>query len=94
MHSPFFAIDRSSRQIVYNRYLSWKNAELLICLTLTGFFGCKVILEIFNALRVPFSDHFYTQLWLIMDIVNALSNISFTIAVLCMQPKTAYTLQY
>jgi hypothetical protein len=65
----------------------------IICCGLLLYFGCKAFLESFNAFHAVLSPGFYRQLYMILCLANAISNIMFLIAILCMQPKRAFMLR-
>lgn len=90
----FFAVDRFNKIVVFEKAQLFKNPQFLICTAFVVYYFCKAFAEIPNAYHVPFDDVFYMRLWLGLASMNFLSNITYGIAILCIQEKREFTVHY
>lgn len=89
-----FSINQINKIMVYERGSLLKNAMFIICITFLFYYGCKTFVEIFNAFHLGLSRTILWNFWIIMYFVNAISNILFAIAVLCIPTRQEFTLPY
>jgi len=89
----FLAIDLLNRRIVFGREAPHSNTILTIIVGSLLFFGCKAYVEVFNAFDLGFSINFYANVWFSLSVINALTNILYAIALLCIPSKQEFLLQ-
>lgn len=90
----FLSIDVINRILVFDMSPVYKNAMFLIAFAFVFYYGFKVYVESFNVLHIGLSDKMLTGLWKILYFVNAVANLIFTIAVLCMPTKQKFIMPY
>jgi hypothetical protein len=56
------------------------------------FFTYRAIIEVFYLMKLPFSNQFYLNVYVIMDFVNLFVNLIFALAVLWIQTKQKFIL--
>lgn len=83
-----------SKLLVYERGPLFKNATFIICITFLIYYGCKAFVEAFNAFHIGFSYDLLWNLWIILYFVNAIANILYAIAILCIPRKREFILPY
>lgn len=89
-----FGLDLFNRIIIYERYSIAKNPVFLICTGFILYYGCKAFIESFNIIHVGLSDVFLIRLFLILSVVNLLTNIIYAYAILCIPKKQEFTMPY
>lgn len=89
-----FSLDLFNRNIIYERSTIIKNPVFLICTGFILYYGCKAFLESFNIFHAGLSDLFFIRLFLILSVVNLLSNIIYAYAILCIPKKPEFTMPY
>lgn len=90
----FLSIDVINRVLVLDTSPLYKNAMFLIAFAFIFYYGFKVYVESFNVLDIGLSNRMLTGLWKILYFVNAVANLIFTIAVLCMPKKQKFIMPY
>lgn len=86
----FLSIDLINKLIIFERKKLVGNAMFLVCVTFTFYFSYKAYVESFYVLKFSFSKGFLYTVFAIMKIINLLSNLMYTIAVLCMPKKQEF----
>jgi hypothetical protein len=66
------------------------NAVFLICITFIFFYTFKVWVESFNMLHLGLSETFRSKLWLTLNVVDLITNLSLTVAVTWMPTKQRF----
>jgi len=89
-----FSMDIFNKLVVYARAPLGKNSSFLICIGIILFFSSKAFLEAFNIFQVGLSDLFFIRLFLILSVINLLSNLLYAYAILCIPKKQEFTLPY
>jgi len=90
----FLSIDVINRVLVLDTSPLYNNAMFLIAFAFIFYYGFKVYVESFNVLDIGLSNRMLTGLWKILYFVNAVANLIFTIAVLCMPKKQKFIMPY
>ena len=90
----FFSINQVNKIIIYEKGVLLKNAVFLICISFLMYYSCKTFVEIFNAFHLGLSNEFNRNIFMIMYVANLLSNIIYTLAILCMPPKQEFSMPY
>lgn len=90
----FFAVDRFNKIVVYEKSQLFKNPQFLICTAFVVYYCCKIFAELPNAYHIPLDKQFYMHLWLGLASVNCLANLTYGIAILCIQQKQVFTVHY
>jgi hypothetical protein len=72
----------------------WKNARFLICAGFILFYTYRAIFEIFYAIDARFSNNFYSHIFDILVVTNAITNIIYGLAILCIPTKKKFTMPY
>lgn len=88
------AIDRMAKLIACKPYGLAQQSLFLISSAFLLYYGCKIFMEIINIFRLPFSSLFYQYLWLTLSIINCISNIIYTIAIVCIPKRQEFILPY
>jgi hypothetical protein len=78
----FLAIDQINQLLMTERSAMLTNARFLISIGVIIFFTYRAIIEAYYLFRLPFSDLFYQNVYLIMDCVNLFVNLIFALAAL------------
>ncbi|MES2330245.1 MAG: hypothetical protein V4539_11625 [Bacteroidota bacterium] len=89
-----FSIDRLNCEAVYEKRRLLHNAIFLVCMTFMVYYANKAFVESFNLYHFNIRREFYVLLWVIMNIINIAASILYSIAVLCIRPKTILQLPY
>ncbi|MGN6802650.1 MAG: hypothetical protein ACTHJN_12160 [Ginsengibacter sp.] len=66
------------------------NAVFLICITFIFFYAFKAWVESFNMLHLGLSETFRSKLWLTLNLVDLITNLSLTVAVIWMPTKQRF----
>lgn len=90
----FFSINEVNKLIVYERRSLFKNPAFLICFTFLVYYSYKAFVEVFMAFGLNLGNSFSQHVCMVLLITNFISNILYTIAVLCIPPKLEFTLPY
>jgi hypothetical protein len=90
----FLSIDQINKLIVFEYSNLFKNAAFIICITFLFYYGCRSFVEAFNAFHVGLTAGILGNLWIIMYFVNAIANIFYAIAIICIPTKQVFTLPY
>jgi hypothetical protein len=73
---------------------TFKNAMLVICISLILEFTYQAVFEIFIVLKLPYSIAFYKKLFYILIYVNFFTNLLYALAMLWAPTKRQFTLPY
>jgi len=71
-----------------------KNADFLLCIAFIIYFTYRILGEVFWLFGQSLSEQFMGKVFEIHALVNILCNIIYALAVLCIQKKQPFTLQY
>ncbi|CAN5416102.1 hypothetical protein BH10BAC2_BH10BAC2_18100 [soil metagenome] len=88
----FLSVDMINRHIVFGKERPYTASTLYITIGLLLFFACKAYVEVFNAFNLGFSTAFYANIWFTLSVVNAVANIVYTTAMLCIPRKQEFLL--
>jgi len=80
--------------VVFEKAQLFKNPQFLICTAFVFYYCCRTFAELANACNVPLDNQFYTHLWLGLASVNCLANLTYGIAILCIQEKQEFTMHF
>ena len=89
-----FSIDETNHIIMIEKKSLLKNAAFLICVAFIFYYGCKSFVEVINVFDLPYGPLFYRQLWQILSVLNCLSNIIFTFAIVWSPKQREFILLY
>jgi hypothetical protein len=90
----FLSIDQINRLLIFEGRGLLKNAIFLLCVTFVGYYSCKAFIETFNVFYTNLSYEFRRNVFMILYIANVISNIMYSIAIVCMPSKEEFTLPY
>ena len=90
----FLSIDQVNKLLFYERGPLYKNSIFIVCIAFLLYFGFKAFIEAFNLFHLQLSPQILRDLWIILYIVNGISNILFALAVLWIPTKVKFTLLY
>ena len=85
-------MDKANQLLFDSGPVLFKNTDLLLCLGFFSYFTFKTFVEVFNLYEMPVMTSFYADIWSILAVVNFLTNILFSIAIICIQQKQEYTI--
>jgi hypothetical protein len=88
----FLAIDQINQIITMDRSRLLTNARFLVSTGVVIFFTYRAIIETFYWIRLPFSDLFFHNVYLIMDYVNLFVNLIFGLAALWIPTRQKFML--
>lgn len=88
----YLSVNQINKLIIFEKKSLLKNAMFLACATFICFYSYKAFVESFYLLEHPFSGSFYRQLFLIMQFVNLISNLVFTIVIVCIPKRREFSL--
>jgi len=71
-----------------------KNAIFLICMTFLIYYSCKAFVEVFNAFHLGLSDEFNRSVFMILYFANLISNLIYSIAIICIPANQESTLPF
>lgn len=71
-----------------------RNPVFLICFAFIFYYSLKIFIEVFNACHPHWSQACCRNIFTILYTSDFISNIMYTIALLCLQRKPAFTMQY
>jgi hypothetical protein len=80
--------------LVVTGKIRFKNADFLICLGLVLFSSTSAVIEVFWMYGLEQTEEFQVRVYDLQGIMNAFSNTLYFIAVLWMQLKLRYTMQW
>lgn len=86
----FLSVNQLNKLIIFEKKNLLRNAMFLVCITFVCFFSYKAFVESFYLLEHPFSGTFYNAVFLIMQFVNLISNLVFSIAILCIPKRREF----
>ena len=67
---------------------------MLISIGILSYYSYKAFIESFHVFPMSIDNTtFYTSLWIILGAINIVMNLFFTIAILCIPPKQAFTIR-
>ncbi len=89
----FMSIDLINRLIVFERKSLLTNPMFIICISFVFFFSYKAYIESFYILSLSFSEEFYNKVFFILGLINVLSNLVYTVAILCIPKKQEFYMQ-
>lgn len=89
-----FSINEIGKILIFQRGSLLKNAVFIICITFLFYYGSKSFVETFNAFNEKLHPHILWNVWIIMYFVNAISNILYALAILCIPTRQEFTLPY
>lgn len=87
----FLAIDTINRRLVGSRVNLLPHPVFLICSGILLYFGFKVFAETFLLFQTGFSGDFCRFLVICLSSANAITNLLFAIALLCIPQKKEFT---
>lgn len=90
----FLSVDEINKLLIFEGRDLFKNAMFLLCLIFAGYYTCKAFIETFNVFYTDLSYGFRRNVFMILYITNAVSNIMYAIAIICMPSKEEFTLPY
>jgi hypothetical protein len=71
-----------------------RNADFLLCIAFVIYFTYRILVEVFWLLGESLSDNFLIKVYTIHSFVNILCNIIYAVAILWIQKRQAFTMQY
>lgn len=88
------SINQLNKIIFQDDIILWKNATFLISITSVIYYSYRVFIESLFLFQQEFSNDFFKEIYYIMIIVNFLSHLVYTLALLCIPAKREFTLRY
>ena len=90
----FLAINQVNKILLQHRGLLLRDSRFLICAGIIIFYSYSVTTEIFYVLNLNFSDLFYNRVHAVLEWVNVLVNLIFTIAILWIPRRQKFMLPF
>jgi len=90
----FLSINEINKMIVFQRGKLFKNPIFLICITFLIYYSYKAFVETFVIFDLGFGNAFSINVFMVLTVVNFISNILYAISILCIPPKLEFTLPY
>lgn len=88
------SINQLNKIIFQDDIILWKNAIFLISITSVVYYSYRVFIESLFLFQQEFSNDFFKGVYYIMIIVNFVSHLVYTLALLCIPAKQEFTLRY
>jgi hypothetical protein len=88
----YMSIDKVNHILFFKTRFSLKNTDLLICMGFIIYHTYKTFVEAFHIYPMKLGAIFYERLWVILAIINIITNLLFTLAILCIRQKQEYIL--
>jgi hypothetical protein len=89
-----FSISEGTRIVLYEKGSLLKNAIFVICITFLFYYGCKSFVEMINAFHLGLTAQTLWNFWIMMYFVNAIANLLYAFAILCIPTKQEFILPY
>lgn len=86
----FVSIDKLHMLLLFNGKPEIKDPELILTIGFLLYFVYKTFVEAYHLFPVPDQRPFYRTLWMILNLVNIITNFIIGIAILCIRPKTQH----
>ena len=80
--------------IEFERFSIFRNATFLICFSFLLYYSCKSLIEVFYAFRIPVEHLAMKNIFMILYVDDFISNIIYTIALLCIPKLETFSLPY
>ncbi|HVX01139.1 MAG TPA: hypothetical protein VHA52_12010 [Candidatus Babeliaceae bacterium] len=90
----FLSIQQVSKMLVFDYGNHIKNATFIICLSFLLFYTCKGYIEAFNVFHTGVPHAFLRRLWITLNFINFITNMLYTLAIICMPKTLEFTFQY
>lgn len=90
----FLSIDKVNNILVFKTGPLLKDPTVIICAAFLFYYGCKAFVEAFNMFHLGLSDGLLKNLWIILYIVNFITNLLFALAILWIPTKQKFTFRY
>lgn len=90
----FLAVNQMNREIYHERGAIFRNATFLICTVFVFYYCYRVIFEVFYLYNFGLGRNFYLNLYTILIVINFISNLVYTLAVIWIPTKLRFTLPY
>jgi hypothetical protein len=86
----FIVIDKLHLLLLYNRKPELRDPQFIISMGFLLYFVYKTFVEAFHLFPVPHQRTFYRMLWMILNVINIITNIILALGILCIRPKTKH----
>ena len=90
----FLCLAQIARIVIFQDRWFKGNAVFLICITFIFFYTFKAWVESFNMVHLGLSETFLSTLWLILNLVDLITNLLLALAVLWMPTKKRFFIYY
>lgn len=87
----WLSMDKINQLLMTGATDRFKTTDLLICTAFLTYYAYRTLLHIFNLFTLSTQRDFTTLLWLIHTLINFLTNIILTLAILCIPRQKNYT---
>lgn len=88
-----FSIEQTGKIVAWEKEPLLKNAIFIFCIAFLFYYGCKAFVEMMNAFHTGLDRQILWNFWIVMYFVNALSNIFYAIAILCIPTRKEFILR-
>lgn len=89
-----FCINQVSKLLLEQKGNLLRDSTFIICISFLFYYGCKAFVEAFNLFNFGLSNMVLWNMYIILYFVNAIANVLFTLAVLCIPTKQEFTMPY
>ena len=89
----YISIDKVNQLLFFSSPIRLKNTDLLLSIGFLTYHAYKTFVEAFHVFPMPKDRAFYEKLWVILGIINMVTNLLFTLAILCIRQKQEFTLR-
>ncbi|MES2329669.1 MAG: hypothetical protein V4539_08710 [Bacteroidota bacterium] len=86
----FIAIDKLHLLLLFHGKPQVRDPEMLITFSFLLYFVYKTFVEAYHLFPVPHQRSFYRILWMIMNVINTITNIILALGIVCIRPKTRH----
>lgn len=89
-----FTLNQINKLIIHETRNVIKNPVFLICMAFLIYYSCKAFVEVFNAFHLGLSDEFNRNVFMILNFANLMSNLIYSIAIICIPANQEFTLRF
>lgn len=90
----FLSISEISKFVVFQNVQLYKNPVFLLCISFLFYYTFKTIFESYNLFNLDFGRTILHKILLLYSVINFITYLLYTVAILCMPQKQKYLLLY
>ncbi len=88
----YISMDKFTQLLLSGTNVPYRKTDLMLCVSFLVYYTYQAFILIFNIFPMAVSGEFYQRLWVILSLLNIVTNITYTIAILWIPKRMPYTL--